>query len=245
MSPVFREPSIDIFDFPAIFTPPKKDKGVFRVPTTTTSRDKDKDKGMDMSNFATPGPKKRNGGRGGILASPTKPIIISDTPLPKPPPPAALQKSVAAAKRNFIKIREQLASEFLRELDEKVAGGMLAERSACIGGCGVTWSKNLKTTAGMFRYKKLVFKDAKKGTMEGGGGSTKSTNWKIVGACIELAEKVCDEEERLYSTLAHEFAHAADMIVSENYGGKAHGKGFNSWYVPLISSYMCVYVWLT
>ena len=51
----------------------------------------------------------------------------------------------------------------------------------------------------------------------------------ITWARIELAEKVVDDEDRLYSTLAHEFAHAADLVVGENWEQRAHGKGFTTW----------------
>ncbi|KAF8458275.1 SprT-like family-domain-containing protein, partial [Kalaharituber pfeilii] len=117
-------------------------------------------------------------------------------------------------KRSFNKRKHALAAAFLHDLDAAVTNGALAAKTASTGGLPVVWSKTLLTTAGMFRYH---------------WRTTPSGRRIVTDARIELAEKVCDDERRLYSTLAHEFAHAADLIVSENWSGRSHGRGFTAW----------------
>ena len=80
----------------------------------------------------------------------------------------------------------QLATEFLRELDNKVAEGRVGALAESVGGVKIIWSKKLNSTAGRANWKRetLVSRD------------TEGTSTKVYRhhASIELAEKIIDDE---------------------------------------------------
>ncbi|XP_065188618.1 uncharacterized protein LOC135819353 [Sycon ciliatum] len=71
----------------------------------------------------------------------------------------------------------------------------------------ITWNNRMRTTSG-FCY-------------------TKRSSAGEFTAWIELADKVCDSEERLRDTLLHEMCHAAVWLIDRIRGG--HGPAFKAW----------------
>ncbi|RPB25447.1 hypothetical protein L211DRAFT_753585, partial [Terfezia boudieri ATCC MYA-4762] len=120
--------------------------------------------------------------------------------------------------------KQALADQFLLELDSRVTNNRVNERLSHLGGLKVIWSKSLLKTAGYFkcRYRRSTRVDE--------DGERLPGEYRVITfAQIELADKVVDDEHRLYSTLAHEFAHAANAVVGENWEQRCHGKGFKQW----------------
>ena len=89
-------------------------------------------------------------------------------------------------KKAFDERKVQLAVDFLRELDLKVAEGRVGVLAESAGGVKVVWSKKLHSTAGRANWKRetLVSRDP-------AGEGTKIYRHH---ASIELAEKVIDDE---------------------------------------------------
>ena len=160
----------------------------------------------------------------GKLASPTKSINL--LPLTSATT-SDIDVRTPSALRSFQSRKYNLATAFLEQLDKRVTHGQVFSRLATIGGLSVHWSKTLLTTAGQFRYRHTI---SSRSQVDCDGEHLPGSPLRVITwAQIELAEKVVDDEDRLYSTLAHEFAHAADLIVGENWEQRAHGKGFMTW----------------
>ncbi|KAF2459474.1 SprT-like family-domain-containing protein [Lineolata rhizophorae] len=141
--------------------------------------------------------------------------------------PKAMQKSPTKRDRKAIEARKQfeiqkhaLADTFLKELDDKITGGKVAEMTKEKGGVRIVWSKKLNSTAGRAHWRK----EGKK--TKGVDGTIVAQYWH--DAWIELAEKVIDDEERLINVIAHEFCHLANYIVS-GIKDKPHGQQFKAW----------------
>ena len=138
------------------------------------------------------------------------------------------RKVVVARTQAFKAAREIIATDLLQQLDTLICGGKLALLAQSTGGVKVTWSKNLRSTAGRANWRKTVTKP--------GGGASHATGSSVTGvnvqhyAGIELAEKVIDNEARLVNTLAHEFCHLANFMVS-GVRDQPHGASFKIWYV--------------
>lgn len=147
--------------------------------------------------------------------SPTKSVVMAE------------RRSAAAAKKKFDEQKINLARDLLKELDENISNGELARLSQSTGGVKIIWSKNLRSTAGRANWRRTVTK-----------ASTDSSNQNIPRragdamvqhyATIELADKVIDNEERLVNTVAHEYCHLANFMVS-GVRGQPHGASFKSW----------------
>lgn len=126
------------------------------------------------------------------------------------------------AKKAFSQIKHDLSESFLKELDEKITNGKIAELSASTGGVKIIWSKKLNTTAGRANWKRETIRSKSTNTSENPGPTFRHH------AAIELAEKVIDEEGRLLNVIAHEFCHLANFMVS-NIRTNPHGKEFKAW----------------
>ena len=114
---------------------------------------------------------------------------LSPTTSPRRSPaktPGNRDKAVVERRKAFQERRAQLAVDFLKELDDKVAEGRIGTLAESSGGIKIIWSKKLNSTAGRANWKRetLVSKDA-------AGASTKIYRHH---ASIELAEKVIDDE---------------------------------------------------
>jgi hypothetical protein len=131
-------------------------------------------------------------------------------------------KKVMDAKRAFELKKNALAENFLKELDDRITSGKVAELAASGGGVKIIWSKKLNSTAGRANWRREC---TRKRTADG----VEEKVYKHI-ANIELAEKVIDDEERLVNVLAHEFCHLANFMVS-GVKDNPHGKEFKQWYV--------------
>lgn len=112
---------------------------------------------------------------------------------------------------DFRQVREEAARRLLRYYDRCALEGVLGTEERELHGDRVTvgWSKRLYKTAGV-TYLRTCRKSGRR-TAE-----------------IVLSEKVVDEVDRLYRTLAHEMCHAAMWIVDEVVK-PPHGKLFRKW----------------
>ncbi|KAF7512684.1 hypothetical protein GJ744_000251 [Endocarpon pusillum] len=170
--------------------------------------------------------------------SPTK------TPARSPAKKAASEekKLAMAAKRKFDGEKEKLAHDLLKELDERVAGGQLACLSRSTGGVKISWSKNLRSTAGRANWRRTVVVtkaslNSRPAAATVGVGVEKGGVKEVQHhASIELAEKIIDNEERLVNTLAHEFCHLANFMVS-GVRDRPHGVEFKSWAAKVTSTF--------
>ncbi|CRK43075.1 hypothetical protein BN1723_005528 [Verticillium longisporum] len=114
-----------------------------------------------------------------------------------------------------------LAEVFLAELDDAILQGQLRKLTNSTGGIKIVWSKKLNTTAGRANWRKEKLLDRQAG-IEG------SVDMSRHYASIELAEKVIDNEDRLFNVIAHEFCHLANFMIS-GITGNPHGKEFKTW----------------
>jgi predicted SprT family Zn-dependent metalloprotease len=122
-----------------------------------------------------------------------------------------------AEKKAFEKARQDLADKFLKELDAVITNGRLAELTAPTGGIRIFWSNKLNKTAGRAHWKCERVRSAVPGEDK-----------VIHHASIELAEKIIDDEHRLLNTLAHEFCHLANYMIS-GITSNPHGQEFKAW----------------
>ena len=163
--------------------------------------------------------------------------------------PGRRDKAAVERKKAFDERKVQLAVDFLRELDLKVADGKVGVLAESAGGVKVIWSKKLHSTAGRANWKRetLVSRNT-------AGAGTKIYRHH---ASIELAEKVIDDEgrfagelpwtwrgklmiltERLINVLAHEYCHLANFMIS-GIKNNPHGKEFKEWSVAPRSRSLC------
>ncbi|KAL3479521.1 SprT-like family-domain-containing protein [Aspergillus californicus] len=154
----------------------------------------------------------------------------------KPPSKTALKKAETEAKKaalerkkSFDSRKAAFAERFLQVLDEAVSGGEVQKRSADTGGIRIVWSKTLQTTAGRANWKR----DRTEVNFSSSGSSSSGSETPCPPsiknyATIELAERIIDDEDRLINTLAHEYCHLANYIVS-NVRNQPHGASFQTW----------------
>jgi hypothetical protein len=116
--------------------------------------------------------------------------------------------------------KKQMATDFLKELDDTIAQSKLAEMTAESGGVQVIWSKKLNSTAGRANWRREKIRDPQP------DGST--LTWFKHTANIELAEKVIDDEVKLINVVAHEFCHLCNFMIGE-IRDNPHGKEFKEW----------------
>jgi predicted SprT family Zn-dependent metalloprotease len=129
------------------------------------------------------------------------------------------KRSAKAAKQSFDSRKESLAVTLLHLLDTHITSRKISTLSASTGGVSIIWSKTLRSTAGRANWRRTVVSPVK-------GRSTGSTVQHY--ASIELATKVIDCEVRLVNTLAHEFCHLANFMVS-GVRDQPHGASFKAW----------------
>ena len=141
------------------------------------------------------------------------------------------------ARKEFAVCREDAARELLAELDSRITEGKLASMSGSTGGVKIVWSKTLRSTAGRANWRRTVTKSGSSGSPIK-GSPMKSSGDVLVQhyASIELAEKVIDSNEKLANTLAHEFCHMANFMVS-NVRDQPHGVSFRAWAERVTSAF--------
>ncbi|KAI1541931.1 SprT hypothetical protein [Pyrenophora tritici-repentis] len=131
-------------------------------------------------------------------------------------------KQIREQRKAFAERKHAIAEAFLVELDNKISDGRIHELSKPTGGIKLVWSKTLKTTAGRANWRREQIRIRT-------GPLPTDTRVEIRHHCsIELAEKVIDDEERLYNVLAHEFCHLTTFMISE-VRNNPHGAEFKSW----------------
>jgi predicted SprT family Zn-dependent metalloprotease len=167
--------------------------------------------------------------RSGTSSSdPPTPTRRSSSPRKVPVSPSKLsspsKKAALEAKRAFESTRHTTAQALLTHLDTHITSGKLSRLSASTGGVQILWSKNLRSTAGRANWRRTVTKPSTK------PGQEEDIKASIVQhyATIELAEKVIDSDPRLVNTLAHEFCHLANFMVS-GVRDQPHGASFKAW----------------
>ncbi|OAQ93167.1 sprt family metallopeptidase [Purpureocillium lilacinum] len=137
------------------------------------------------------------------------------------PSPAKGKAGRAAEKRAFDARKAELAEEFFRELNEKIADGKISELAKATGGVKLVWTKTLNTTAGRANWKRETIRTKK------ADGTVVAVSHKH-HASIELAEKVIDDDNKLLNVLAHEFCHLANFMIT-GIANNPHGKEFKAW----------------
>lgn len=146
--------------------------------------------------------------------SPTKKVI------PDSSSPTVAQ--LRAQRKDFAARKHALAESFVTELDTTITNGRVIELSSATGGIKLIWSKTLKTTAGRANWRREQVRLRT-------GPLPSDTRTEIHHHCsIELAEKVIDDEERLYNVLAHEYCHLTTFMISE-VRNNPHGAEFKAW----------------
>ena len=155
-------------------------------------------------------------------AAATKPILLDLTnsppgaaaspPARKPPgrmadPPNLSVATPRHVARAFARRRAALLGDAFADYDGAVVGGRLAEAVEC------SWSKRLRTTSGITRMTKRRV------------GPVAAWERRAV---VELSTHVCDSEEKMRHTLAHELCHAAAWVV-DGVSKPPHGRAFKRW----------------
>ena len=155
----------------------------------------------------------------------------SSSPNKNPKSPSKLsspsKKALAQAKRTFEASRHATAQTLLAHLDANVTSGKLSSLSASTGGVQILWSKNLRSTAGRANWRRTVTKPLQ-GLESLVKARPEPKTLTQHYASIELAEKVIDSDSRLVNTLAHEFCHLANFMVS-GVRDQPHGASFKAW----------------
>jgi predicted SprT family Zn-dependent metalloprotease len=146
----------------------------------------------------------------------------SPTSSPKKSSPTKRSSAEVQAKKDFAARKHALAESFLTELDETITSGQIAALSASTGGVRILWSKTLNSTAGRANWRRETTRTRASPT------APATTTTQKHHASIELAEKVIDDEERLFNVLAHEFCHLANFMVS-GIKDQPHGASFKAW----------------
>ena len=137
------------------------------------------------------------------------------------------KRAAATRKKAFDSRKEQLALDLFRELDKKTADGQLAALASSTGGVSIVWSKTLRSTAGRANWRRTITKLS--GSPVKGNPNSSDPGIKVQHfASIELAEKIIDCEDRLVNTLAHEFCHLMNFMIS-NVRNQPHGASFKKW----------------
>ena len=128
------------------------------------------------------------------------------------------KKALIARKKSFDDKKAAAAYDFLKVLDDAVTGGQVQEMVKETGGVHIIWSKNLQTTAGRATWKRVKITDGEHETYKSGKQH----------ATIELAERIIDSEDRMINTLAHEYCHLTNNMISRVYNNP-HGTSFKQW----------------
>ena len=198
-------------------TSPRKG-GLARFQIWSDSEEDDEDQ-EDSTPLPTPfsSPKKSRGGSQSPVKSPEKEEkkrLLEE------------KRAALAKKKDFDSRKEQLAIDLLNELDVKIAGSQLAKLASSTGGVRIVWSKTLRSTAGRANWKRTVTKSSGSPVK---GGDVAGPGVKVQHfASIELAEKIIDCEDRLVNTVAHEFCHLTNFMIS-NVRDQPHGASFKQW----------------
>ncbi|KXG53032.1 uncharacterized protein PGRI_000820 [Penicillium griseofulvum] len=160
------------------------------------------------------------------------PSITSVDPSPGmgiPSTTRALKRAEAARKREiraqvaeFNQKKIGFAEEFLRHLDSAF-DSQISSMTKETGGIKIIWTKNFRNTAGRATVRTDRFSK--------GAAGVDDTEKQRHYATIELSEKVLDTEDKILSTMTHEYCHLLDMMITKNRGKgtQQHGVSFKQW----------------
>ncbi|CEO59919.1 hypothetical protein PMG11_04568 [Penicillium brasilianum] len=151
---------------------------------------------------------------------PTTPKPLSKTAMKKAE--AEKNRAAKARRQSFNNKKADFAQTFFNALDQAASGGEVSRLAEPTGGVKITWSKTLNRTAGRAHWR------GERVVSHGPNGETRGFSKTLHHATIELAEKIIDDEYRLINTLAHEYCHLANYMVS-NVHDNPHGASFKSW----------------
>ena len=147
----------------------------------------------------------------------------------KSPSKTAIKKAEAEAKRaakarreSFNNKKASFAETFLRVLDTAVSDGEVNRLARQTGGVKITWSKTLQKTAGRAQWR------SERVECRGPDVQRTGASQYTHHATIELAERIIDDQYRLINTLAHEYCHLANFMVSR-VTDNPHGASFKAW----------------
>ncbi|KAI9804147.1 MAG: hypothetical protein M1825_001549 [Sarcosagium campestre] len=169
-----------------------------------------------FSTQISPQPKRHTKTRNVIVESDEE---SSDSKRPKPQRRQTQTPSRDA--KAFAKLKQEITTNFLHELDQVLTGGELERLAESTGGIKIVWSKTLKTTAGRANWRR------ERSHAENYAPCTEDKVYKHY-ASIELSEKIIDAEDRALNVVAHEFCHLATFMIS-GVKDKPHGKDFKQW----------------
>ena len=101
--------------------------------------------------------------------------------------PAKKDKEAVLLRKAFDDRKHELATSFLAEVDQTIAGGQVSALAESTGGIKLIWSKKLTSTAGRANWRREAVHSKN-------ADGTVSTTSHRHHASIELAEKVIDDE---------------------------------------------------
>lgn len=118
-----------------------------------------------------------------------------------PMSPRKTDKAVVQSKKEFEGRKRTIAEQFLKQIDDVITGGKIAEMCAEMGGVSIVWSRKLNSTAGRANWKRegVRIRGGHGNDNDNGNGNGEvkegkaDVRWRHV-ASIELAEKVIDDE---------------------------------------------------
>ena len=167
-------------------------------------------------------PKSNRRNRFVILGDSDEDISPTAAPRKSPPKsPAKRDKATIEKGKLFNNRKHETASTFLAEVDKIITGGQVAQLAESTGGIKIIWSKKLSSTAGRANWRREAVRHrSPSGTISVGDHRHH--------ASIELAEKVIDDEHRLFNVIAHEYCHLANFMIS-GIKNNPHGKEFKQW----------------
>ncbi|TLD29107.1 hypothetical protein PspLS_03410 [Pyricularia sp. CBS 133598] len=159
--------------------------------------------------------------------------LFQPPPVPSPAKTSPTKKEQAVqreAKKSFEASKHEIASRFLRELDQVITEGRLTKLAESTGGIKLQWTKTLNTTAGRANWRRETIQRKHSRAAAGANAPAEivTTTECRHHATIELADKVIDNEDRLLNVLAHEFCHLATFMIT-GMTTNPHGREFKSW----------------
>ncbi|KAI1385322.1 SprT-like family-domain-containing protein [Hypoxylon trugodes] len=143
------------------------------------------------------------------------------------------EKQKKDARKAFDAVKEEIARNFLKDLDERITEGRLAKMTEDTGGLKIKWSNSLLTTAGRASWKCKAQTTVTTSRNPDGTVNTtvakKEETQRRHYAQIELATRVLTNESDLLNTVAHEFCHLAVFMLNGGKPKTAHGPEFRAW----------------
>lgn len=156
-------------------------------------------------------------GRDVLFRSPAKPV---------PKTPSKMERQAAkATKAAWESVKYDIAERFFKYIDDVTTGGKIQAMAASTGGVKIDWSVRLNTTAGRAHWRRRARPLCE---ITGPDGEPEYEHF----ARIELSTKVLTSKQNLIDTLAHEYCHLLNFMIS-GIRDQPHGKKFKEWAVKV------------